>query len=201
MSRLPLDVEIHQQLIHRRRIQHGFLVARCLIGIGRCQFQTIQRALARPGFAPVLLPPPLLAFHIRLAAQQCQQWVRAQLVMIVEVLVAQRQSVDSLPHQFPHAVFGPVRISMVSKAAGKLPQNTRLLFHFVQQQPARLGGDHATVEPGHYFLARPGGKLKAGLGTLCHRESRLSCSWNIFFQRCLCHGGQLSCYPLVRNPH
>ena len=53
--------------------------------------------------------------------------------MIVEVLISQRQPVDALGDQLPHAVFDLLGLAVIAEASGKLPHDTSALFGLAQQ--------------------------------------------------------------------
>ena len=164
LSRLGLDVEIHQQAIHGRLVHHDLLVASVGLGIRRRQLQPVQGALARPGFAPVLLPPPVLALHVPLAGQQRQQGILPQLIVVVEILVAQGDAVHALPHQLADAVFHQVRSPVIAKTGGELAQDAGALFHRAQQQRPGFRGDLSAIEPGHHVTRKMRCKRERKIG-------------------------------------
>ena len=81
-----------------------------------------------------------------------------QLVVIVQVLVAQRQPIDTLRHQLLDRVLDPHRIAMVTKTGGKLRDDPGALLHLAQQQTARIAGDYAPVKPTPHFALSEGMK-------------------------------------------
>ncbi len=99
--------------------------------------------------------------------------------MIVEILVAQRQAVDPLPHQFRDAVLGPGGVAVVPEAAGELSQDAGPLLGLVQQQSTGLGGDCSSVKVCHYRARRISGESEVGSSTLCHSEKPFLSGWNI----------------------
>jgi len=125
---------------------------------------------ARARLAPVALPPALFPPHIGLARQHRQQRIGPELLMIVEILVAQRQTIDSLPHQSRNTMLDPARIAAVLEAAGELPRDARLLLGPMQQQPARLRGNRSSVKVRHHLAATLSSESEAGFSTLCHSE-------------------------------
>ncbi len=120
LARLGLDVEIHQQTIHGFFVHHDLLVAGVGLGIRWRQLQPVQTALARSGFAPVLLAPPVLTLHVSLARQQRQQGILPQPIMVVQIFVAQGDAVHTLPHQLADAVLHQIRPPVVAKTSGEL---------------------------------------------------------------------------------
>jgi hypothetical protein len=76
------------------------------------------------------------------------------LLVIVQVLVTQRQRVHPLRHQFFHAVLDLFFHPMVPKAGRKARDDSRPLLHLAQQQPARTGGDRPPVKSPRQPLAQ-----------------------------------------------
>ena len=178
LAGLGLDVERGQQTVGRAGVENDLFVAAGRAGLGRGQLQAVESALAGAGVAAILGAP--LAFEILFAAEQGQQWVGAQLIVIVEILITERQPVDALGNQLAHAVFDLRGLTMVAEAGGELPHDARALFELAQQQGAAVGGDRAAIETGHHLAAAMAGKAEAGLGTLCHGEGRFLVGSNIF---------------------
>ena len=92
-----------------------------------------------------------------------QNMIRAQLIVIIGVFVAQGQTIDPLRHQFLHRVFDPLRIAAVAKAGCELAEDPGALLHLPQQHSTAVTGDGSPVELGPYLklqseillLARP----------------------------------------------
>ena len=75
-------------------------------GSRRRQFQAVQRALAGQRF-----------FQFALAGQHRQQRIVAQLLVIVEIFVAQRQPVDALRQHLGHGVLDQCRVAPIGEAS------------------------------------------------------------------------------------
>ena len=84
---------VHQQAVDRFAVTADLLVA--VHAVGRA-FQPVQRRLAGQRLAAITLLLALLPFQVALAGRQRQHRIGAQLVVIVEILIAQRQRVDPL---------------------------------------------------------------------------------------------------------
>jgi len=82
-----------------------------------------------------------LAQVFRLADQGGPQRIMPQLVVVVEIFVAQSQAKDSLPQQLLDRMFDQFFIAIISETAGQLPDDARLLLDLPQQQPTGIGGD------------------------------------------------------------
>ena len=92
---LRLHKHVHQQAVDRLAVAADLLVAVHAVGGA---FQPLQRALA---------------------GQQRQQRITAQLVVIVEVFVSQRQRIDPLRDQLPDLMLDAPGIAPVSKQAAR----------------------------------------------------------------------------------
>ena len=104
---------VHQQAAGRCRVAADLLVAAGAVGRA---FQPVQRTLAGQRLAVIALLLALAPFQVALAGQQRHQRIAAQLVVIVEILVAQRQRVDALGEQFADLVFDELGIAAVFRS-------------------------------------------------------------------------------------
>jgi hypothetical protein len=132
------------------------------------QLQPVQRALARHRRA-------VLASRCKLACQNRKQRIVPKMVMVVEVLVTQRQSKHSLPHQRADLVLDQRRRSPIHKAAREpLDQADRPIRH-PQQQAAAIRRNRPAVERRHHTPLFNRCKAKQIRNTLCrHRSSFFS---------------------------
>ena len=76
----------------------------------------VERAFSRQSLAAITRIPSAFALQIALAAQQRQQRIGAQLIMVIEVFVSQTKPVDSLSKQFSQTMFYEPRISQIGEA-------------------------------------------------------------------------------------
>ena len=113
----------------------------------RRMLKPVQRRLARQRFAAIAIPFALLARQIALARKQRQQRIVPQLVVIVEVLVAQRQPVDALAHQLAHAVLAALGVAMIAEARRQPLQQLQPPVDLAQQDRSPVGADRAAVKP------------------------------------------------------
>jgi hypothetical protein len=86
-------------------------------------------ALAGTRFTPILFAPPPGALHVPLPGQQRQQGILPQLIVVVEIFVAQGDPVHALAHQFADAVLHPVGSTAVTETGGELTQDASALFN------------------------------------------------------------------------
>ncbi len=115
-----------------------------------------KKVLARQRFAPAALMQAALPFGAALACRHGQQRIGPQLVVIVQILISQRQPIDPLGHRFFDPVLDQFRFAPVLEAGGKLPHDARPLFDLAQEQTARIAGDVAAVEPGRHVTVPKG---------------------------------------------
>ena len=86
-------------------------------------------ALARTRLAPIRFRPPIPPQGIFLAYQHRHQRIRPQLLMIVDIFIAQGQSINPLPHQLLHTELGEARIPPVPKAGGQAANEPIAALH------------------------------------------------------------------------
>ena len=84
------------------------------------KLQTIERALSSQRFALIALQYPILFEWIALAGDQPMDRIRPQMVMIIEILVAQYQAMNALTDKFLNAVFDITLVSVVDETVGKI---------------------------------------------------------------------------------
>jgi hypothetical protein len=197
---LPLDQHFQKKLLHLFHVNHYLLVTRLGVGSRRRQFQPIQRALARQRLTTILLPQPVLSSRIFFPHQHRQQRVLAQPVMIVEILVSQRQPIHPLPHQLFDRVLDYLCFPVIHKTLRKLPNDVSLRFQFPQQQRSPIGCDRAPVESRHHCSIRQPLKLIGLLITLCSHQAAAPFASKLIFPNCLDAWMQPDSFPLVRNP-
>ena len=118
---LGLNVELYRQTVRGLLLHHGLLVTCRFIGLLRCQLQTVEGAVVGAWIASTPLPPPPGPIQIRLAGQHCQQRIPPQLIMIIEILVAQHQRIHTLSDQLPHCLFYSLGSPVIGEAHRRLP--------------------------------------------------------------------------------
>jgi hypothetical protein len=129
------------------------------------QFQSVEPRFAGQRRA-------IRAFGRQLAAEHRHHRVVAQLVVIDQVLVAQRDTEYPLPDQARHRVFDQIRHPIIGETTGKTLNQSDLLVGGAEQHRARIGRHLAAVERGHHFVSFDGCKAEQIRATLClHRDS------------------------------
>jgi hypothetical protein len=112
--------------------------------IGRVVFEPIERALAGQSLA-VGAP---LRFQFSRQHRQCR--VLAQFVVIVEVLVAQRQAENPLSDQRLHLMLYKLRIAPIRKASGNPAHQVQPAVHQPHQQRPGVRGHRPAVKRRHH---------------------------------------------------
>ena len=149
--RMRIEKLMDHHLINRFRIHHDLLIALGCAGIGLGQFQPIQCALAGKRLAAVPALDPVLTFRIRLTHHHCKPKVGSQLVVIIQVLVAQTYRIRFLRQQVLNRMFDPLLFPIVGETFGKLLENSRSLLDFPQQQSTVVRTDIPTIEMTNHF--------------------------------------------------
>ena len=114
----------------------------------------------------------------------------SQLFVVVEILVAQRQTVDSLREHFQNRMLHLILIPAIEKAFCQACEQVQALIGLAQQECAAVGTNRPAVEPRHDFSSSGGFKSEAGLVTLCHSEGRPLFGSNCCLETQLCHEGR-----------
>ena len=127
------------------------LVPAILVGPDRGQFQAVERTLTCQGLTFVTLPEPVLAGGIFLSHDGRQQGIVPQVIVVVEVLVAQGQSINSLGYEMFEGVLDELWVSMIGEASSELSHDSRQFLGLAKQQAAPVGRDVAAIKRGKDF--------------------------------------------------
>jgi hypothetical protein len=80
-----------------------------------------------------------------------EQEVEAQGVVIVEVFVAEGQSVHALAEELEGGVFGGLGFAMVREASGELAESPGEAFGFAEEKGPAVGGEGPAIEAGQHL--------------------------------------------------
>jgi hypothetical protein len=128
-----------------------------------CMLQPIERALARHRCTP---PAP----RLQLAGQHRKHRIVAQRIVIVQILVAERQAEHALAHQRGDRVLDLPGIAAIVEAGGEPLDQADGLVGRPQQQRAGIRCDRAAVERAHNPTPRHGSEVQRILATLCRHR-------------------------------
>jgi predicted nucleic acid-binding protein len=166
---MRLQEQRHEQVLDPAHIMADLVVAaRGKAGacLGRV-LQPIERALARHRRAG---PPP----RLQLASQNRHDGIVAQLIVVVEILVAERQAEHALADQRGDRVLDLLGITRITEAGGKAIDQTDRRVRRPQQQCTGIRRDQPAVERTHNPTPVNGSEVQRTLATLCrHRGTPL----------------------------
>src|ERR1700757_3559577 len=97
------------------------LVVTTVDGLG-AQLQTIECGRRGQRFALIALQDPISPEWIALAGDQAMDGIKPQMVMIIEIFVAQDQAMNPLTDKLLNAVFDITRVTVVDETFGKISQ-------------------------------------------------------------------------------
>ena len=138
--------KIHQHPVQGIRIRRNPVVTIPGRGFRPAQLQAVQRARTRQRIPSIPLPGSLRTGQVGFARPECQQAIRAQCIVIVEVFVAQGYTAHPLSDPFQHRVLDLVGIAIIAEAARNSPHQTQPAIHLAQQEGATVGGAPTRVE-------------------------------------------------------
>ena len=155
-----LDEQIHQQPLDGRRIMADLVVA------GRfrpAQFQPVQRRLARHRRA-------VLPTRLELAGQHCHHRVMAQMVVVVQILVTQRDAEHALANKRPHTVFDQIPAPPIDEARRKPINQADRPIRCLQQHATGIRRDRPAIERSDDTTSSNACKVKLRCTTLCRHR-------------------------------
>ena len=135
-----LDKQIDEKIGQSRGVMGDLVIAR--IAGGRRLLQPVQRGLARQNRT-------VGALGLEPLRQKPQDRIMAQLVVVVDVLVAQGQADNALAHQGAQRMDQLIRRPAVVKACGNPLEQSKGPVGLAQQQAAGIRRNRAAVKPGH----------------------------------------------------
>ena len=158
--RMGVEKQVDKQRLDRRRVIADLVIAGRLRS---AQFQPVERRFA--GQRRTIRAP-----CFELAAQHRHHRVVAQLVVVDQVLVAQRNPEHPLTHQARHRVLDQLGRPVIGQATGKALDQPDPSVGGAEQQRSGLRRHRPTVECRHHRPAFYRCKAKQIRATLClHR--------------------------------
>ena len=92
--------------------------------------------------------------------------------MVVEVLIAQSQGVDSLGDAMLERVLDELRVTIIREARGELTNDPSERFRLAEQQATALGGNVATIESGEDLARAEPWETQVGRVGIVERDLR-----------------------------
>ena len=160
-----LQEQVDEQVGQRRRVMADLVIA--VIRPQRGVFQAVQRALAGERRA-------VRALGLELLGEQREHRIVAQLVVVVHVLVTERDADDPLPDQRRKRVHHLVLLALIDEARGHPLDQADRAIGVPQQQPAAVRTHGAGVERRHHTAPPEAFKLELFRGTLCGHRTPLT---------------------------
>ena len=156
-----LEEEVDEQALDRARIMPDLVVA--VVGPQRRVLQSVERALARERGAVLALGPEL-------AGQRRQHRVVAQVIVVDQVLVTERDAEHPLRHHRRDRVLDLRLGTVVDEARGEPPDHANRPIGRAEQQPAGVRGVVTTVKRGDHLAPLDHFITEQVAATLCpHR--------------------------------
>jgi hypothetical protein len=143
------------------------------VGFVRAEFEPVERALASQRLALVLLLMTLLAEHILTPAHGGEQRIAPQLVVIVDVLIPQRDAQDALAQHDRQCMLDVALLARIGEALSELLTQALGAVRLAQQQAATIAGEMAAGEIDLDTSASQPLKIETLLITVCRRLSRV----------------------------
>jgi len=112
----------------------------------------------------------VLAPRLKLAGEHRHQRIVAQLVMVDQILIAERNAEHPLADQCHHLVLDQVGAPLVVKARGKATHHVDGAIRRPQEQRAGIGGDRPGIKRRHHLAPLDGCKSKQIRATLCRHR-------------------------------
>ena len=134
-----------------------------------------------------VLLPASGSSSLRLPLSRPQQRIGPQLLVVVQVLIAQRQPVNALRQHLREAVRDQKRRAAIHETAGQTPQQVDLAIYFSQQQRPTVTRYLTSREPRLHTTRKMGCKREAFLVTLCHQRPLLFRAFSYVWITQLCH--------------
>jgi hypothetical protein len=87
-----------------------------------------------------------LSCRVELADRGGQQWIEPQPIMVVEILVAERQDIHPLPDELAHTVLDQIVLAVIDEQGGEPIEDAGLGLHFAEKQPTAVETDCSAIE-------------------------------------------------------
>ena len=166
-----LDEQRDEKVVHGGDVGGDAVVAVMVRSRGAAILEPVQGALAGQRDAAVARPSARRAVQVLAPAGQGQQPVVAQLVVIVDILVAERQSEHPLADQGLEAVLDHGLVAAVIETAGEPLHDAEPLLEVAQENGAAVGAQGSTIEPGLDAAAEMGLKRDLSGDAVCRHEA------------------------------
>ncbi len=169
-----LEEKVDEQALDRRRVVADLVIA--VIRAERGMFQPVERALAGERGA-------VLAPRLKLAGEGRQHRVVAQLVVVDQILVPQRDAADALHEHGLDGVLHELRHAAVGEVSRQAPYQPERPIRGAQQQRAGVRAHLPAVERSHHLAALDHFISEQIAATLCRHRELLCVALNLCHRR------------------
>ena len=159
-SVVRLQKQVDQKSLDRHWIVRDLVITRRL---QPAQLESVERRL--PSGRCAILAPCL-----EFSGQHRHQRIVAQLVMVVEILITQRDSEYPLTNQGHDLVLDEILTPFVVKAPGKPIHHLDRAIRRAQKQRSRIRHDRTRIERRYHLASFNGFKSEKIWGTLCRHR-------------------------------
>jgi len=159
-SLMRLQKNRHEQALDGGRIMGYLVIARRGLA---AQFKTVEGRLPRHRGA-------VRPARFQLAGQHRHHRVATQIIVIVDVLVAQRNPEHPLTHQGRNAMFDQVLPAIIVETPGQPIDQSNHPIRRPQQQSSGIRRDRSPIKTTHNFAASDRSKVKPFCATLCRHR-------------------------------
>ena len=160
-----------QEHIDEQPVDRGTIVADLVIAAGRARLafrwrmlEPVERALAGERGAA-------LVAHRQLAHHRGEKRIVAQLVVVVDIGIAERLAEDPLTDQRDDAVLDPIGIALVRECSCEALDQADRLVGGAEQQRATVRRDLPAVERGHDRAPLDASEIERIRSTVCRHRA------------------------------
>ncbi len=161
---VAVEEQLDQQPVQLGGSGHDALVAVVGRVFGIAQLHAIEGTGARQRMAAIALAGPVFPVDVGGADGQGEDAVGAELVVVVDVLVAQHEAEQALGDQLLEGVFAAAGIAVVAEAAGEAPGEVDMVIGGAEQESAAIGRHASAIEAQADLTAAMVGEGEAGTG-------------------------------------
>lgn len=162
------EEEIEQKRFNLLRVVDYLLVARGGRSGSRRQLQTIERAPRCKRTQDVALTLAAYPRRITLARGSRKERVARQIIVIIQILIAERNGKDPLSNKVAHRMLNQTGIPVIGEAVGKTVKKADALIGPAKQEDAGIGRDGSSGKISGDIPAAGGLKNDPIRDTLCH---------------------------------